>query len=209
MHRIVEPELMLSEEQALAFASANRDYGITGILELYRTHINLSHGKIIDLGSGPGQLLVALKDAYPNLTIVGYDGSYEMVKVAQNIVAGKASVIHSLFDQIIDTADCVMSSNTLHHIHNPSTFWDSIKRISSRCLVFDLVRPRTVEHAKQIVDFYAPGESEVFKTDFYNSLLAAFSVEELEEQIKGTNLKLEIIQSQHEFARCVVIHGTI
>ena len=64
----------------------------------------------------------------------------------------------------------------------------------------DLMRPASTEAAEQLVTEYSSGEPEILRTDFYNSLLAAYSREELETQLADTgleNLKVEIISDRH------------
>ena len=70
----------------------------------------------------------------------------------------------------------------------------------------DLVRPKSTTIARSIVDTLAADESDEFKFDYYNSLLAAFSPEELTEQIKDTSLNL-VIEGNPEFLQVAIIHG--
>jgi hypothetical protein len=56
-----------------------------------------------------------------------------------------------------------------------------------------------------MVGQYAAGEPEILKRDFYNSLLAAFTPQEVEAQLAGAglNLSVDVISDRH-----MVIHGT-
>jgi hypothetical protein len=72
----------------------------------------------------------------------------------------------------------------------------------------DLVRPASPTIARSIVDTLAAVESNEFKFDYYNSLLAAFSPEELAEQIKDTNLNL-VIEGDPDFLQVAIIHGIL
>lgn len=211
MQRYLEPELMNSVEQALAFHTANRDYGIKGFLELYEKHVNIKDGKIVDLGCGTGEYLLALENKYPNLIITGFDGSEAMIQIAQGLIEFHNSSIrirHQQFKNVDATADCVISTNTLHHLHDPSIFWDCVKRTAPRVFVMDLIRPNNPVLARSIVDTLALNESDEFKFDYYNSLLAAFSPEELTEQIKDTGLQLTI-EGNPDFLQVAVIYGIL
>lgn len=211
MQRTLEPELMNDPEQVLAFHAGSRDYGIQGFIEMYKKYVDICDGSIVDLGSGTGAYLFALEKEYPNLRITGYDGSDPMVKIAKNIAeVSKSKIKFHLcnFNDIDDAADCVISTNTLHHIHNPEIFWNSAKRLSNRVFVMDLVRPPNEEIAKHIVDSFSKNDSEKFKSDYYNSLLAAFSIEELENQIKDTNLDL-VVEGNCDFLQIAIIHGNL
>lgn len=209
MQRYLEPELMDNLEQALAFHKANRDYGIKGFLDLYKKYVNIQDGKIVDLGCGTGAYLLALENQYPNLIITGFDGSEPMIQIARGLVEFHSSSVrvrHRQFKDIDATADCVISTNTLHHLHDPTVFWDCVKRVGRRVFVMDLVRPKSTTMARSIVDTLAADESDEFKFDYYNSLLAAFSPEELAEQIKDTKLNL-VIEGDPNFLQVAIIHG--
>ena len=194
MWRRTEPELMDQVDQVAAFNSGNKQLGITGFLNFYKKHMNLTKGKIVDLGCGTGDYLVALAKQYPALTIVGYDGSANMIQQAeQNIKGFDIVVACKQFGDIDDTADCVMSVHTLHHLHDPTIFWKNIHSISNKVLVMDLVRPKNPDIARAIVESINGNESEIYKTDFYNSLLAAFSTYEISKQIKPFGYSVEFI----------------
>jgi SAM-dependent methyltransferase len=211
MQRCLEPELMDNMEHALAFRRANRDYGIKGFLEFYAKYVNMATGKIIDLGCGTGEYLLALENKYPDLSIIGFDGSEPMIQLARAIVEHHGSnvcVHHMEFKDIDTTADCIISTNTLHHLHDPTVFWDCVKRTAQQVFVMDLVRPKSTVVARYIVDTLAKNESDEFKFDYYNSLLAAFSLEELTDQIKDTNLTITI-EGDPNFLQVVIIHGIL
>jgi hypothetical protein len=72
----------------------------------------------------------------------------------------------------------------------------------------DLVRPKNKDIAKKIVDQLAKKDSELFKNDYYNSLLAAFDADELRQQILDTKLNL-IIEGNTDFLQVAIIYGQI
>jgi hypothetical protein len=155
--------------------------------------------------------LLALENKYPDLIITGFDGSEPMVQIARGIVKNHKSSVcvrHEQFKDINFTADCVISTNTLHHQHTPTVFWDCVKRTARRVFIMDLVRPESTVVARHIVDTLAKDESNEFKTDYYNSLLAAFSLEELTDQIKDTNLTISI-EGDPNFLQVAIIHGIL
>jgi hypothetical protein len=99
----------------------------------------------------------------------------------------------------------VLSTNTLHHIPDPKKFWDSVRNISNNVFVMDLVRPINDSIVQSIVDKYKSND-ELYNTDFYNSLKASFSKDELTEQIKDTNLKL-VVEGNEDDLQIAVIYG--
>lgn len=91
--------------------------------------------------------------------------------------------------------DFIFSLNSLHHFHNPKDFWLTIKNHSkgkTKVLVIDLHRPASKDTAEGIVDFYEKNESARHCTDAYNSLLAAFTSEEIIDQLKDTKISLNV-----------------
>ena len=64
----------------------------------------------------------------------------------------------------------------------------------------DLLRPETIEEAKKLKELYVSNEPEVLRKDFYNSLLAAFEIEEVKEQLREVSLnhlEVEQISDRH------------
>jgi hypothetical protein len=96
----------------------------------------------------------------------------------------------------------VLSNSLLHHLHQPEVLWQTIRSCTapgSAILIMDLFRPASKEAARNIVNTYAGDESKILQTDFYNSLLAAFEVEEVREQLQHTGLDLhcETVSDRH------------
>ena len=58
----------------------------------------------------------------------------------------------------------------------------------------DLARPDSDVDARALVDEYASGEPEVLREDFYNSLLAAYTVAEIREQLRHSGLGLLAVE---------------
>ena len=210
MQRIVEPELMTTEEQVSAYDTATpRQFAIKEIIELYKKYTNFTEGTIVDLGCGTADYLVTLQQEFPKLNITGYDGSQPMIDVAlKNISGTDIKVICSTFDTITTTADCAISTNTLHHVHEPLMFWKTITNISNKIFVLDLVRPENITIAQTIVETMAPHEPTIFKKDFLNSLRAAFTKEELEEQVKNLGLTVAI-EGSDGFLQIAIIYGEV
>ncbi len=56
----------------------------------------------------------------------------------------------------------------------------------------DLVRPDSEETAQAMVQDGAGSEDPILQRDFYNSLLAAFSLDEVREQLRDAGLELTV-----------------
>jgi hypothetical protein len=58
----------------------------------------------------------------------------------------------------------------------------------------DLCRPATPDAARRIVEEAAAAESPVLKRDFYNSLCAAFTVDEVKDQVRHARQEFQVAQ---------------
>ncbi|MBT3368337.1 MAG: class I SAM-dependent methyltransferase [Nitrospina sp.] len=128
--------------------------------EIFRKHYELvaqdvtKYGiadRILDVGTGPGQLLIALRQTLPNATLIGVDISPAMVVQAQkNIrVCGHESHIElkvagaNALPFADETFDCVVSTGSLHHWKNPICALSEayrILKVNGYALMYDLVR---------------------------------------------------------------------
>ena len=73
--------------------------------------------------------------------------------------------------------------------------------------IVDLRRPDSWEIARRLTDQYTEGEPEILRRDFYNSLLAAFTPEEVRCQLTADDLSaltVEVISDHH-----LMVWGTI
>ena len=79
---------------------------------------------------------------------------------------------------------------------NPLQFWYALKQLAkpgSPVLIMDLLRPETLDEAQAVVDQYAADEPEQLRRDFYNSLLAAFTEDEVASHLAELNLSRLLI----------------
>jgi hypothetical protein len=103
----------------------------------------------------------------------------------------------------------VISSDTLHHIHNPQDFWSTIKRIAQNFYVTDLLRPESIEKVDRIIRVLARTDDEVYKEDFRNSLCAAFTVDELRAQLDEAGIEAYEMTIRGDVCKTVYIHGCV
>jgi ubiquinone/menaquinone biosynthesis C-methylase UbiE len=82
--------------------------------------------------------------------------------------------------------DVIFSNSILHHISQADRFWAEMKRLAARgavVLLRDLARPASPQAARDIVDRYAANETALLKEEYYRSLLSAYTVGEVEDQL--------------------------
>lgn len=138
--------------------------------EVFRRHYELvahdviSYGVpkcILDIGTGPGQLLIALHRLLPDTKLVGVDISPAMVDQAQkNIEASglnasieiKVATVNNLpfADGVLD---CVVSTGSLHHWKDCDSALSEVYRVlrsDAYALMYDMVRELPKDVSRQV-----------------------------------------------------------
>jgi len=205
MERILEPEIMEDAEQALAYAKADFSTSNQWFVDHLLADAAKNLGNVLDIGCGPADVPVRLARAHPAVRITAIDGSSAMLALAQKAVAAaglqkRISTVQGYipglpFDE--HSFDAVLSKDLLHHLPDPMVLWSEARRLGRRgaaVYVMDLFRPASPDAARTIVETVAGKEAPILKDDFYNSLCAAFTVEEVRSQIKLAGLALDVIQ---------------
>lgn len=199
MERVLEPELMDDPAQAQAYAGMDFSVENQGFIDLFREYFpDCSQGLVLDLGCGPGDIPVRFARAFPGCRVIGIDASRPMIALAERMIveAGLSDRVTVRCERLQDLtganqADAVISNSLLHHLPNPLQFWHKLRSFvkpGSPVLVMDLLRPESPEAAQAIVDHYAAGAPDILRRDFYNSLLAAFTEDEVTAQLAQMNL---------------------
>ena len=201
MERVVEPELMVDDDQAVAYSEAG--FAVShqaAVARFAETFPEFRRGRILDLACGPADVTVRFALAYPEAHLVGLEGSPPMLALARQRVAaarldGRIGFAHQVLPDPdlaqLGTFDAVVCTHSLHHFHDPAVLWDAVKataRSGACAFVQDLRRPDSPEAARALVDRYAPGEPDVLRRDFVNSLCAAFTPAEVEAQLAAAHL---------------------
>ncbi len=211
MDRTLEPELMDDPEQALVYARADFEKENQGFVDRFLEYFpDFSEGHVLDLGCGPGDIPIRFAQAVPSCRITGVDASEPMIGLAGAAVkqAGLADRITFRCERfqavsLADPVDAAVSNSLLHHVPNPLQFWYRLRQLvkpGSPVLVMDLLRPDSPEEAQAIVGRYAAKEPEILRHDFYRSLLAAFTEDEVAAQLAELNLSrllIDVIDDRH------------
>lgn len=214
MERVLEPELMDDPEQALAYAKADFATENQTFVDLFRSLFpDFVKGRVLDLGCGPADIPIRFARAFPDCRVTGIDGSPAMIRLGED-AARAAGLEHRIVLccrrlqelEPDEPADGIISNSLLHHIPNPVQFWDGVKRCvkpGGVVLVMDLARPGSAAEAQAMVERYAAGESPILRRDFYHSLLAAFTEDEVRVQLADAGLgrlTVERVDDRHWIA---------
>ena len=199
-------------EQAIAYSKADFSLGENDFikkLELYLLEIGRKvdeNSLIVDMGCGPGNITELLARRWPSSKVIGIDDSKEMLIIAEerkqkrkfsedlkglSYIKENLNLFSNGKVKINSIADVLVSNSLLHHIHNPSQFWDATKNLAKNgCVIFhkDLRRPFSKEIAINFQRKYQPNAPEILKKDFLASLYAAFTIEEVKDQLNKAGL---------------------
>ena len=209
MERCLEKEIMDGEEQVRAYAQANFSKENQWFVDQFLdTFPEFREGLILDLGCGPADIPIRLASLCTGFNIVGVDASPPMIALAQEAIhktdcSERIRVACQRIEDVVleKRADAIISNSLVHHVPNPLQFWYALKQLAkpgAPVLVMDLLRPESAEEAQALVDHYAADEPEQLRLDFYNSLLAAFSEDEVAAHLAEMNLSRLLIDVPDE-----------
>ena len=218
MKRVTEPVLMNDSVQVSAYAQADFEEAHSAIVNhfsLYFPHLTQVHN-VLDLGCGPADIAVRFAHKFPSCKVDAVDGAKNMLIAAQQRIESE-SLHHRIVLHQYRLPNCelpahhydvIVSNSLLHHLHEPQDLWSCVRQYAaSNTAIFicDLMRPKSQDEAKLLVEEYARQEPEILRKDFFDSLLAAFTVDEVVAQLKTANLtglEVEKISDRH-----MTIHG--
>ena len=204
---------METKEQASAYAQANFVESNALFLEnLFESYPVSNKTKILDVGCGDGEIPIAIyKRKNSHITVL--DGSSFMLnELARKMSLHKINDIKVYCQRYEDSDfeqksfDLIVSNSVLHHVKSPINFWEmSLKLIkdNGRIIVMDLFRPTDEKYLSKILNQYG-GTSHVLKKDFENSLRAAYTIQEVEDQLSSfsqISSSVKCISDRHFFAK--------
>lgn len=218
MERVLEPELMNDVEQATIYARADFSRENQWFVDCFtKLYPDCTEGAVVDLGCGPGDIPIRMAKAISGISVIGVDGSQPMIDLAREAVAEAAlatriQLMCQRFQglRLPTPADALISNSLVHHVPNPLQFWFAVKQLTKpggAVLVMDLLRPESSEDAQAIVDRYAADEPDQLRTDFYNSLLSAFTEDEVAAQLAELNLSRLLIDVPDD--RHWIVYGRV
>lgn len=221
MDRIPEPELMDEPEQALAYAGADFDAAHSEIMEHFLRLFpdGGAARRVLDLGCGAGDISVRIAWLCPQARVDAVDGAGAMLEHARTLCAraGLVDRIRLILDCLPSerlgeaSYDAVVSNSLLHHLHDPSVLWSTVRRAGApgaRVFVADLTRPGDEAAARELVERYTVGEPEILRRDFHHSLLAAFTPREIEAQLRDSGLQ-DALRVTRITDRHIVVYGRL
>jgi trans-aconitate 2-methyltransferase len=95
----------------------------------------------------------------------------------------------------------VLSNSLLHHLHDPGVLWATVRQLAApgaALYLQDLRRPASVAAVEALVAREMATAPEVLRRDYRHSLQAAFTVEEVEIQLRHASLQGLRVQERGE-----------
>lgn len=153
--RVLESSPVHEGGEAEAYGAMVRRHGcllnIPFVEMVSRKAAGLECGRVLDIGSGPGHIPIALALRHPRWEIVGTDPSADM-REAATFFAAEAGVMSRV--QFVEGSgealpfednsfDFVISNFVLHHISKPESLFNEVARVmrgGGRTLIKDLGR---------------------------------------------------------------------
>ncbi len=200
MERQDEPELMDLRAEAEAYAKADfSDVNEAFVERLLELAGNRPSARALDLGTGPGDIPVRVARLRPRWRVVGVDASAPMLRFARRAVDGAdlSGTVELILADAKATGldsgsfDVIFSNSILHHINDTGALWAEIRRLAApgaTIFLRDLRRPDSQDEARRIVETYAGEESDLLQEEYYRSLLAAWTVNEIRRQLAAAGL---------------------
>jgi trans-aconitate 2-methyltransferase len=210
MERCPEPELMNTPDQVVAYADADFGSGDHSVIERLSELMEEAFpvpspaGLILDLGCGPGNISERLADRWPLSHVIGLDGAAFMIGMANQRLSDMRPPLKNLSYLLVDLSHCclddypqinhasvIVSNSLLHHLHHPQRLWTSMKQLAVPNAVMlhrDLRRPSNEQEVIALCDRYVCSAPPVLQRDFRASLKAAFTADEVREQLDQAGL---------------------
>lgn len=160
-------------------------------------------GRVLDLGSGSGQLAAHLAAGRPDATTTCVDLSEEMLATGRrmaderglNRLAFVVGDITSLSDELVGAPDLVCCNWTLHQLPDRETAVVALREVArirdlhgSAVWLFDFARLRRPDTTPALLDTLAPDADSRLRADAVASEAAAWTVEEMLEMLAEAGL---------------------
>ena len=189
--RVLEPEAMDTPEEAREYDAMDHSaVNDRFVADFLAAHGPCRGGQILDVGTGPARIPIALCRADPSARVVGIDLAEHMIGLATANVAeaGLADRIElavadaKAFADPIGSYEAVLSNTIIHHVPDPRPALAEMARVvapGGTLFVRDLVRPDEQDEIDHLVALYAGSESAEAQALFAASLEAALTVAEV------------------------------
>lgn len=198
LDRVPEPDLIMQEPaQLAAFVESGREDGALAFTHFFHalqiTPLIQPGDHVLDLACGPANQLAQIAVLNPQARFTGLDASPNMLQLARGtlahsgvrnvqLVSGDMSHLRDFEDASMDG---VISTMSLHHLPDLAALQATVREIGrvlrpgGAVYLVDFGRFKRVSTQRFFSLDRRSYQSEQFTRDYFNSLRAAFSLEEL------------------------------
>ena len=210
LHRILEPEVMDTLEEACEYDSMDHSQVNEVFCNDFFAARNLNDGvQILDVGTGTAQIPIAMCKRNSGLKITAIDLAESMLTLGnKNIQTARLEDSITLVQ--IDSKkmpypdesfDQVISNSIIHHIPNPLECFKEMIRVTKKdglLFIRDLLRPFSLVELQNIDNLHAGDATPKQKQLFTDSLHASLSLAEVREMVKRLGFEaFTVIQSSN------------
>ncbi|XWK86038.1 MAG: class I SAM-dependent methyltransferase [Phormidium sp.] len=206
MQRVLEPEVMDSWEEAVAydamdFTQVNAAFAQVAIA------LAPTAAKVLDAGTGTARIPLLLCQQRPQWQVTGIDLAENMLKIGAEHIKN-AGLQQQIVLELVDAKqlpypnahfDLVISNSLIHHLPDPLPFLQEINRVlkpKGAILIRDLIRPANQETLDNLVESIGTEYDPHQKQLFADSLHAAFTLDEVNQLFSQAGLQdVKIYQS--------------
>ncbi len=203
--RVPEPEVMDDAAEAEAYTSAAEQTHLDAIDDTFVLHAvrllgGRQRGRALDIGTGPGQIVIKLARRLTLWKFTGVDRSQAMIAQAnRNLAVAGSSLAGRVEFQVADGSslpvpeasfDFVMCNSVLHHLAEPQKLLREMARLakpSGAILLRDLRRPGRLAYPLHVWR-HGWHYSGTMRRLFRDSVRSAYTVEELQSMLDSSPL---------------------
>ncbi len=207
--RVPEKEVMAASEEVEAYASAAGQAYLDWLDDTFVLHaLRLLRGREtgcgLDIGSGPGQIVMKLARRLPGWRFIGVDRSANMIRRGRAASSAGSRVSFFVADggrlPFPDSCfDLVLCNSVLHHLAEPQRLFSEVARVVSTrgaVLLRDLRRPSRLAYPLH-VGWYGRHYSGLMYKLYRDSVRAAYTRSELEAMLLASPLAARARMFQH------------
>ena len=204
--RVPEPEVMDDSAEVEAYASAAAHAHLnaidnTFVEHAFRLRAGKERGRALDIGTGPGQIVIKLARRLLLWKFTGVDRSPTMIEQASaNLVATGGALAGRVEFQVGDgnclpfpdrSFDFVMCNSVLHHLAEPAKLLSEMARLAKPAgaiLLRDLRRPGRLTYPLHVWRHGRNYSGEMLRL-YRASVRSAYTLEELERMLDSSPLR--------------------
>ncbi|HKQ88993.1 MAG TPA: methyltransferase domain-containing protein, partial [Candidatus Acidoferrales bacterium] len=204
LKRVPEPEIMDDSGEVEAYASAAAQAHLDAIDDTFVAHAQLllkgrERGRVLDIGTGPGQIVIKLGYRLTRWKFVGIDRSAAMIDKALESLATAGELAGRVEFRVADgnaldfpdkSFEMIVCNSVLHHIPDPQKLFSEIARVvkpGGAILLRDLRRPSRPGYAFHVWKHGKHYRGEMRQL-FIASVQAAYTEEELQRMLAASPL---------------------